>query len=451
MPNRETADASAAWTKAAVVLFGFAWLTLRAPNLLAAPRFWAEEGAFVSAATRLDPLDSLVFVYWRAGYFSWATNLGATLGVHLLPLELAPVATTGLALLLQISPILAVLFLRFDFRLSGVQRAIAALVLLTTTSSNPGFAWLNTISSQMFTGILTAIVLLASADQGTRSRSWGMVLLVMATGLSGPYAVFLLPAFLVVAFADRDRWRIRQAAALSIACAIQLGVVLYKRFGLELVNEKRGGDELDFDAIAIGIRETMSSPMFGQRALMGTESQQNGLAVLSLIVLAIATAVLIRSALRTRRRGEPARLAWLGSVDLRCHLAWLTTVCAIGFVSYEGIPAKRYAIVPGALTMMIVLLAGYRTRSKLVRLLLVAVLASCVFAGLRKPRFPEDLACDGASSGWQAAARAWSGDSVVQLPHCPPGWTIEIHPDRDSGASTARTRLDFDLSPSAGP
>jgi hypothetical protein len=103
-------------------------------------------------------------------------------------------------------------------------------------------------------------------------------------------------------------------------------------------------------------------------------------------------------------------------------------VGAIAFLAFDGIPAGRYAVVPGAITLMIVLLAGHRTRSKVVRILLSAVVAVCIVTGLRKPRYPEALECDGHSSGWQAATRMATRDSVISLPHCPEGWAIEIYP-----------------------
>lgn len=426
--DARTGEREPAWPTIGVVLAGLAWLGLRAPNLLIAPRFWAEESAFVSAATRLDVGDSLAFIYWRAGYYSWPENLGATLGVRLLPLELAPLATTLLALLLQLSPFLAVLFLRFDFPLSRSNRYVAASVLLTATTSGQGIAWLNTISSQMHLGVLSAVVLVASATQASQSKSWALVSTLLLTGLSGAYSIFLLPVFLLVAIAERDVWRLRQSAALAVAFSIQLGIVMYKRFGLDLINEKRGTLGTSDEAILSGIRESIVLPMFGQRAVMGELSDMNRWMALSLVTLAIASAVLVRSACRTPLRPDRGPFGWLMSIELRCYWAWLATVAAIVFLAFDGIPAGRYAVVPGAITLMIVLLAWHRTRSKLVRILLSGVVAACIVSGLRKPRFPEALECDGLSSGWQASARMASRESLTSLPHCPEGWVIKIYP-----------------------
>ena len=175
MPDLEPVDRRAFWLSRCALLLGGAWLALRAPNLLTSPRFWAEEAAFVSAATSRSTFESLTFVYWRQGYFSWPANVGATLGVDLLPLDLAPIATTLLALVLQLSPLLALSWLRFDFPLTPSQRLVAGVALLTATTTGQGMAWLNTISSPMHLGILTSVILIASASQATRSRSWALV------------------------------------------------------------------------------------------------------------------------------------------------------------------------------------------------------------------------------------------------------------------------------------
>lgn len=409
------------------LLVGIGWLVLRAPGLLVAPRFWAEESAFVSAATRLDGLAPLGFVYWRAGYFSWPANLGAWLGVTLLPLEWAPLATTLLALLLQLTPFAALLFVRFDFPISAAQRRIAALALLTATTSGQGIAWLNTISAQMHLGLLSAVLLVASARQANRRASWTLVAALLLAGLGGAYALFLLPVFALVAWAERDAWRVRQTFALALAFAAQLALVLYKRFGLALVNEKRGLGTISLDSVVTGLRESLALPLFGQRAVLGAPPLADLLLALALAVVALASWILVRAA----RPGDAAApVDVLARVELRCFVAWLCCVGAIAFTAFDGVPAGRYAVVPGGLTLMIVMLAAQRARPGGARRMLGGVVALAIATGVWNPRQADVLECDGASSGWQAAARGRLRDTVVQLPICPPGWTVKIHPDR---------------------
>lgn len=425
-------DGGNAWPRSVALAFAVAWLSLRAPNLLLAPRVWAEEGRFLTAATQVGWLDSILFVYWRAGYFSWPPSVGATLGAHLLPLEFAPLASTLLAFALQISPVLAILFLRFDFRATPFQRAAAATTLLTATTTGQGIAWLNALNSQMHLGILTTVVLIASPRQGAGARNALIVAMLFLAGLSGAYPVFLWPVFVLAAIGEKDLWRWGQSTALGMAFVIQCGVALYKRFGLGIVHEKRGQGSLDFDSVVSGVRESVTLPMFGQRAVFGDHTVMNGLMVISLIALATAIVVLYRSA--SRIDGGPSRRVFgiATSMPFRLLWAWLATVGAIALVAFDGIPAGRYAVVPGAMTMAIVLLALQQCRSRPVRIFLGAVVAACIATGVSSPRHTEALSCDGRSSGWQAAAREWTRETPTRLPICPEGWTTLIYPPRAS-------------------
>ena len=440
MPDHGAVDRRSVWLSRCAVLLGLGWLVSRAPNLLVSPRFWAEEAIFVSAVSARAGWDALTFDYGRQGYFSWPANVGTFVAVQLLPLDLAPLATSLLALVLQISPLLAVLWLRFDFRVTPIQHFVAGAALLTATTSEQGTTWLNTISSPVHLGILTSVLLIASARQTSSSRSWALVAILVLTGLAGAYSIFFLPVFVLAAIAEREPWRTRQTIALSAAFLAQLTLVLYTRFGLNLVHEKCRGARLDIDSIFIGLRETLALPMFGQHAVMGEGPFRNFLLFVSLLVAATAVLVLVRSA-RTRaleNLEQPrieATLRRLGSVALRPLWAWLVGVGAISMNAHAGILAGRYAVVPDALTIIALLMAAQRARLRAVRLLLACVVFTSVATGLWSPRFPAAVACDGDTSGYQIAVRAWTREAPERLPICPERITVKLYPPRTRARS----------------
>jgi len=406
-----------------------AWLLLREPGLLQFPRFWAEENAFASAATRLPWWESLFFVYRRAGYFSWPPSVGTTLGIHLLPLPYAPVFSTGLAFILQLTPALAVLWLRFPFPLSTAQRCIAAGVLTTSSAAGQGLAWLNVLGSQMHLGTLACVLLVASARQRTVAGSVAAIASLIAAGLSGAYAVFLLPVYAVAAIAERDPWRRRQTAALAVAFVVQAGVYGYGRLVLDLVNEKRGPGGWTAASLLTGLRETITIPMFGELAVLGGGAKATGFTALSLLLFAAALAVLVRSATRRAPKGFRDRaVAILCAQPMRPVWAFGAVVGAIAVFAFDGVPEHRYAIVPGARTMIVVLLALLETRSAGVRAVLACTALASIVAGVRDPRYPEAVRCDGATSGWREAAERWRGDAATTLPICPEGWTVKLYP-----------------------
>ena len=75
---------------------------LRAPRVIAARRFWAEDGSvFFEYAWNHGPLDSLLSADF--GYFLFLPNLAGLLAVQL-PLEWAPLMVIAIALLVQVLP-----------------------------------------------------------------------------------------------------------------------------------------------------------------------------------------------------------------------------------------------------------------------------------------------------------------------------------------------------------
>ncbi len=423
------------------------WLILRAPNLLSSPRFWGEEGAFFSAATRLEWWESLVFIYWRQGYFMWPANLGATLGAHTLPLEYAPLATTCIAFLLQLSPFIALHFLRFDFDLSPAQRGLIGFSLLAATTTGQGVAWLNSINSQTHVGILAAIILLASADQNRTSINRLSIAALALCGLSGLYAVFMLPVFLAVAVVERNRWRSFQTAAIGCATMIQGALLLYKRFGLEQVHEKRAGMGIDLTAIRLGLRETFALPLFGQQSVLGTPDERHLLLMAGFAIVVISLVTLVRSSI-SRSKAEAgqaprfhqgsARMRWLLeragaalSPELRPFWLLLVVYAAVSLGSFAGGPTGRYTIVPGAMVLLIVHLACVSSRSFLLRLFLLTVIAASIGSGIYWPRNQDLLACDGVTSGWSEGAQHGRGPEQPKaiLKSCPAGWTVKVYPE----------------------
>lgn len=416
--------------KVATLVLLASWFVLRDPDLVRFPRFWAEESAFASAATRLPWWQSLFYVYWRAGYFSWPPGVGAVLGLRLLPTPDAPALTMVLAFILQLTPAIAVLWLRFPFSIATVPRCLAAMALLVNTSAGQGIAWLNALSSQMHLGTLTAVLVMASARQPSAFRSAVSVGALVAAGLSGAYAVFLTPVFLVAAVAERDAWRWRQFSAIAITFVLQCGVVLYGRYGLGLVNERRGSSGWSIDSLLMGVRETMTIPMFGELSVMGSPMRVDGFTTLSVLLVGLAIVVLIRSATRTPRDPDGGLVALLGSNEMRSVWAFGVVVGAISIFAYDGVPAGRYAMVPGALTMIMLLTAAHHTRSIVVRSVMACAILASIVTGLHNPRFPEALRCNGATSRWIEEAKAWTRAEETRLPICPEGWTVKLYPQQ---------------------
>lgn len=406
---------------------GALWLILRAPHLLVAPRFWAEEAHYASAATRFGFWESMLYVYPRAGYYTWPANLGATLGIDLLPLGIAPIATTLVGGGLQLAPLLATLFVRFDFVPTAAQRAVAGIALITATTSGQGTTWLNTISSQIHLGTLTAVLLIGAARQATRTGSWALVAVLFLTGLSGAYSAFFIPVFLIAAIAGRDRWRARQTGALAIAAGFQACAFGYVSFILDRPNEKRVVRELGLDSAVTGARESIAMPLFGQPSVNGDLVNMDLLLAVAVAVVVLAVGVLISAVARNREYDDLGLLRWVATPEMRALWAWPVVVIPLLALSFDGIPAGRYAIVPGALTVAIVSLAAFRARARVVTWALSSVVLLSIAVGMSNPRYPEALVCDGSSSGFEEASHQQRYGKATWMPSCPDGWRIKVY------------------------
>ncbi len=83
-------------------------ICLRMPEIILKGRFWAEEGnIFFRNAWLLPPMRALLNPY--GGYLNLAANGGTLAARWLLPLRLAPYLTIGLALVVQLCPLLLLL------------------------------------------------------------------------------------------------------------------------------------------------------------------------------------------------------------------------------------------------------------------------------------------------------------------------------------------------------
>ena len=108
-------------------------LVWRAPNLLRAPRFWAEEGrVYFKFAYEHGFFRSLYFIHWWMGYLYLLPNISAAIAAHMLPLEYAPFATTYAALVVQLIPFLIILYGKSTVFKRIPKKITACLILMFT-------------------------------------------------------------------------------------------------------------------------------------------------------------------------------------------------------------------------------------------------------------------------------------------------------------------------------
>ncbi|HZV82213.1 MAG TPA: hypothetical protein VFF53_08605, partial [Geobacteraceae bacterium] len=188
------------------------------PELLTAPRFWAEEGtnffAYAYAHSWWENLLHPQFGYYTL-YNAIATSLAAAA-----PLEYAPAVTTVLAGAVQVGVAAAVIWWRLPQLPALWQRVVIAFGIQFLAHPR---IWLTTIGVQYFLCVLSFLILLEEG-QSERRPPLSRQFLLAFNGLTGVLSCFLIPAFLLKWHRERSRNHLRYALILAACLLLQTGV-----------------------------------------------------------------------------------------------------------------------------------------------------------------------------------------------------------------------------------
>jgi hypothetical protein len=199
-------------------------MSLRQPDKLYTPQFWAEDGPVFYLEAEYHETASLVRPY--NGYWHVYPRLVALVGTRL-PVKRLPALYAWAAIVATVGALLAVLSARLSERAS-IRAAMVAAVLLAPFT---GELWLTLTNAQWF-GALLLVALLASPPPATAvgAVAWSLGGIVM--GLSGPFAMLLWPCAALRAWWHRDRWSGWVLALFSIvAAATMLALAAHPRGG----------------------------------------------------------------------------------------------------------------------------------------------------------------------------------------------------------------------------
>lgn len=397
------------WAFLTLLLFFVAIIASRMPELIYAPRFWAEEGRHFETAFNRGFLEGLCYVYWRAGYFNLITNIG-TAFASLLPLRFSPFFTVYLSLAVQVLPIALVLIASgrlFD----GFQRKAAwclALLLIPTMKAE---VWLNSINSQIFLGIAALVILLDESRRDSLPRQglrWATLIL---SGLSGPYAIFLQPAFLLRAAIDRYREQLVHAAIITSTLIFQLVIVIMS-ISHGVMNDKRLFF-FNWQSLAAASVWHVSFPILGEH--------MRGIGIRWIYLFAegifVILAVSLWNAEKHRFRLERGQMFLLS-----VYACWLI---GIGLTAHHGTIGERYAVAP-SLVIVVLLMSGIQhTALKAARTILVLLLIFGLYNGLSDYRMRPEC-CGTYPKDWRRAVAVWESVPSNPLPICPEGWSMKL-------------------------
>jgi hypothetical protein len=203
-----------------MVIFALLITYFRYPRYFLQPRFWAEEGSRHFAFSYSHNWLIALF-HPQIGYLNFWPNL-ATLLAAILPLESAPLVTTLMAMLVQLIPIVLILWSESTFWKGWLRKLVGILVFIFVPLSQE--VWLNTINSYNYFAIITFLILLEDPP-ASPTRRWIYRTLLILAGLTGTLSCFLLPLFVIQWFKEKNKERLLQIFLLLICAAIQVYLI----------------------------------------------------------------------------------------------------------------------------------------------------------------------------------------------------------------------------------
>ncbi|NHN91874.1 hypothetical protein [Acetobacter sicerae] len=194
---------------------------LRWPEILTHPTFWGEDGWFWWPEARKFGLGSLLMPH--TGYFQTDSRLIGLLAAPF-PLKDGPLIFALAAFIFQIMP--PAYFLSSRCAALCPSTALRFMIgAILCAMPNTWEVYANLTNSQWHLAVLAFLIIVASPPRTAAGWVFDCLMLVIS-GLSGPFAVFLLPIAAWVTWSQPDKVRFTRFGLLFACAAIQAGSIL---------------------------------------------------------------------------------------------------------------------------------------------------------------------------------------------------------------------------------
>lgn len=197
-------------------------ITFREIDLLMAPRLWAEEGTIFYSFARHHSLIE-IFTTVHVGYLTLFNSIVSTVQAKIFPVEATAIVSTYSGFLVQLIPILIIVFTTHSFWDSQLRKLICLMIIILT----PPELWLNTTNSHFIFGLITFLILIIHSDQLSQTKKWIFRILLVLGTLTGPASMLLTPVFFLKSYIDKTREKYIQTTIVSIFTIIQVVLIIY--------------------------------------------------------------------------------------------------------------------------------------------------------------------------------------------------------------------------------
>lgn len=424
-PTATPSPRSPAWFPAGVLLAVVAILFVRSPRLFIDLRFFADEATYFVLAYQRGFGETLFAPL--LGYYSLLPNLGAALGAHALPLELAPLPNVVLGVACLLTP--AWMLMLPGSPCQGRRLQLLAVLLLLVMPPSQGR--IDVVYGQYYLAIAAAVILVSRPPtRATRGLELGVL---AVSGLTGALAAALAPLFWLAALRERLRWRALQAALLSVCCGLQLAGVLLGGSGQgdSPAFARRAPIEADVAVAAVPVNSFVL-PLAGRRAAAATgaaitrvlvEPQDTllhaGVVVVSGAAL-VALLFLVAGAGPRPQRGLPVGWLLAASYVVLIALPFTFGVTIGGSRLAYLTEQQRYFAAPNGVWGLALVLASTRSDRRALACRVLVAWMACIgaFTFVFQPT-PGLLH----GAGWRQEVARWRQDPTRPLSVWPFWWT----------------------------
>jgi hypothetical protein len=415
----------------------------RSPYIFIHGRFWAEEAnPFFRHMVTVPTPRNLLFVDQRLGYSYLFLNV-ATRTAAQVSLLRAPLVTAWLSLAVVVS--IVWIALRWpSMLLTSVGARIAAATLLVVGTLAVPEVWANSTNAQTYLAVLSILVLFSDAAGLSRRQFVASAFLLVVAGLSGLYTCVLFPVFGAVAYLDRSRRRMTQAAIIGATAAFQFGSLMYSRTTGALKASRMQVPNPRVTVHGFGAWH-IGTFLFGSSGASHLYRKSFGLAGLSLLALFAVSVLVLVGYLLADTRGIRVATLLAGAFVLEEALVnW----------GGKGGGGSRYAVAPIAILTLAVICAATSTRQRWTRHTAQVLVGVILIAGLANfwTTQPDELRCIQCPT-WSAQVHNYEANATNELRIWPyrgkRPWTLPLPPRSPPTATSSIPALIRSLHPRA--
>ena len=314
-----------------VAVVAWALILSRRPDAIFNAQFWAEDGIWYSQAYNLGALPALLIP--NVGYLNLIPRLVAGFSL-LFPMLYAPLIFNIIAIVAQSSPVIFLFSRRFDGLIPN-RAARVALAFLYIALPNSFEVNATITNTQWHLAVLTCMIVIAAVPNSIAGKAFDIVVILLS-GLSGPFCVALIPILALRWLMDRRGHTITLFVVNAVAVGVQ-GFTYLTTTPLDRAKSPLGASPLEFARLVAGQLFVGAELGMNQYArIMGKSWWASNKLV---VAIAVAGLAIFAFAL------------WKGSHGLRLFVLYAWLIYGLGLISplaIGPIPAWVQMTSPGA-------------------------------------------------------------------------------------------------------